>query len=159
MKTRRLAFVVALVAVLVVVSLYWLVPLSRTSQAAPAPAANTAFKGKVLLVSTNTMSTYLLEKAQFQKLGDQSCLVGKGAAEGRMMGWAKGRTVWLRMEHIVSITEFDDLKEAKKAMESGAGNPFGGIGVPVPPVVPDTTPRADRVPPPPNVDLPPAKKP
>jgi hypothetical protein len=154
MKTRRLSFVLALVAVLVIASLYWLVPLSRTSQAAPAPAADTAFKGKVLLVNTSNMYAYLLEKAQVQKLGDQSCLVGKGAAEGRLMGWAKGRTVWLRMEHIVSITEFDDLKEAKKAMESGAGNPIGGYAVPVP--VGD---GPGAVPPPPKDNLPPAKNP
>jgi hypothetical protein len=152
MKTRRLSFLLALAAVLVIASLYWLVPLSRTSQAAPAPAADTAFKGKVVLVNTKTMSAFLLEKAQVQKLGDQSCLVGKGAAEGQMMGWAEGRTVWLPMENIVTITEFVDLKGAKKAMESGAGNPFGGYGVPVL-ETPKTAPPGDKVPPPP------AKKP
>src|SRR5262245_947031 len=129
MKTRRLSFLLALVVVLLITSLYWLVPLSRTSQAAPAP--DTAFRGKVLLVNTKTMSAFLLEKAQVRKLGDQSCLVGKGAEEGQMMGWAKGRSMWLPMENIVTITEFDDLKEAKKAMESGAANPFGGFGMPV----------------------------
>jgi hypothetical protein len=152
MKTRRLSFLLALAAVLVIASLYWLVPLSRTSQAAPAPAADTPFKGKVVLVNTKTMSAFLLEKAQVQKLGDQSLLVGKGAAEGQMMGWAKGRTVWLPMENIVTITEFDDLKEAKKAMESGAGNAFGGLGLPVL-ETPKTAPPGDTVPPPP------AKKP
>jgi hypothetical protein len=60
------------------------------------------------------------------------------------------------MEQIVAITEFDDLKEAKKAMESGAGNPFGGLGVPDPLVVPDTAPTA---PPGVKVPPPPAKKP
>ena len=149
MKTRRLSFLLALATVLIIASLYWLVPLSRTSQAAPAPAADTAFKGKVLLVNTKTMSAFLLEKAQVQKLGDQSCLVGKGAEEGQMMGWAKGRTVWLPMENIVTITEFDDLKEAKKAMESGAANPFGGYGMPVPLEGPKTAPSGDKVPPPP----------
>ena len=160
MNPRRLSFLLALTAVLVIASLCWLVPLSRTSQAAPAPAADTAFKGKVLLVNTSNMYAYLLEKAQVQKLGDQSCLVGKGAAEGRMMGWSKGRTVWLRMEHIVSITEFDDIKDAKKAMESGAGNPigFGGIAMPIPPKVPDTAPPGGKGGPPPNGNLPPLDK-
>ncbi len=137
MKTRRLSFLLALTAVLVIASLYWLVPLSRTSQAAPVLAADTAFKGKVLMVNTSIMPAFLLEEAQLQKLGDQSCLVGKGAAQGRMDVWYKGRTVCLRMEYIVAITEFDDIKEAKKAMESGGRNPFGL---------------------PPNDDLPPAKK-
>ena len=158
MKTRRLSFLLALAAVLIIASLYWLVPLSRTSQAAPAPAADTAFKGKVVLVNTKTMSAFVLEKAQVHKLGDQSCLVGKGAEEGQMMGWAKGRTMWLPMENIVTLTEFDDLKEAKKAMESGGANPFGGFGVPVPINGPKTPPPGVKVPPPPNVDLPPAKR-
>jgi hypothetical protein len=149
MKARRLSFLLALTAVLVIASLNWLVPLSRTSQAAPVPAADAAFKGKVLLVNTSTMATFLLEKAQVRKLGDHSYLVGKGAAEGQMMDWAKGRTVWLRMEHIVMFTEFDDLKEAKKAMESGAANPFGGYGMPVPLEGPKTAPSGDKVPPPP----------
>ena len=149
MKTRRLSFLLALAAVLVIASLYWRVPPSRTSQAAPAPAADTAFKGKVLLVNTKTMSAFLLEKAQVRKLGDQSSLVGKGAEEGQMMGWAEGRTVWLPMENIVTITEFVDLKGAKKAMESGAGNPFGGFGMPALLEGPKTAPPGDKVPPPP----------
>jgi hypothetical protein len=150
MKTRRLSFLLALVVVLIIASLYWLVPLSRTSQAAPAPAADTAFKGKVLLVNTKTMSAFLLEKAQVRKLGDQSSLVGKGAEEGQMMGWAKGRTMWLPMENIVTITEFDDLKEAKKAMESGAANPFGGFGMPVLETPKTAPPGGDKGPLPPN---------
>ena len=144
MKIRRLSFLLALTAVLVIASLSWLVPLNRTSQAAPAPAADTAFKGKVLLVNTKTMSAFLLEKAQVHKLGDHSCLVGKGAEEGQMMGWAKGRTIWLPMENIVTITEFDDLKGAKKAMESGGANPFGGFGMPVPIQTPKTAPAGGK---------------
>jgi hypothetical protein len=56
------------------------------------------------------------------------------------------------MEQIVAITEFDDLKEAKKAMESGAGNPFAGIAATVPVVVPGTTPpvEVEKGPLPPN---------
>jgi hypothetical protein len=70
-----------------------------------------------------------------------------------MMGWAKGRTVWLPMENIVTITEFDDLKEAKKAMESGAGNPFGGFGMSVPLEGPKTAPPGVKG------ELPPEKRP
>ena len=153
MKTRRLSFLLALATVLVIASLYWRVPPSRTSQAAPAPAADTAFKGRVVLVNTKTMSAFLLEKAQVQKLGGQPCLAGKGAEEGQMMGWAKGRTVWLPMENIVTITEFDDLEGAKKAMESGAGNPFGGFGMPALLEGPKTAPPGVKG------ELPPEKRP
>jgi hypothetical protein len=132
MKTRSPYFLRALVVVLVIASLHWLVPLSRTSQEEPVQAADVGFKGKVLLVNSSNTSAFLLEKACVQKVGIHSCLVGKGVGEGRMMSWTKGRTVCLLMEHIVAITEFDDLKEAKKAIESAAGNPFGGDGLSVP---------------------------
>jgi hypothetical protein len=64
----------------------------------------------------------------------------------------------LLMEHIVAITEFYDLKEAKKAMESAAGNPFGGYGLPVPIEGPKMAPPGGKVLPPQNDDLPPTKK-
>jgi hypothetical protein len=123
MNLRRMPLLLALVSVLVLASIGWLVPLSRNSQAAPAPSSDAAFKGKVLLVNTNNMMTsaFLLERAQVQKIGDHSFLVGKGTADERIGGWYKDRMVRLQMEHVVSITEFDDLKDAKKAMESGGG--------------------------------------
>jgi hypothetical protein len=137
---------------LILASLYGIMPLTRTTEAAPAPSAEASFKGKVLLVSMANMSVYLVEKAQVQKIGDQSCLVGKGAGEGKMTTWYKGRTVWLRMENIVSITEFDDHKEAQKALESGGASPFGGYVVPAAveatPAVPGVAP-VPAVPPPP----------
>jgi hypothetical protein len=146
--------VLAAAVALILASIAWLLPLTRSTQAAPAPSADASFRGKVLLVSLNNMSVYLLEKAQLQKMGDQSCLVGKGAAEGKMAGWYKGRTVWLRMEHVVSITEFDDVKDAQKALESGGAGPFGGYATVVPAAVEGVPAIA---PPPPPADLP--KKP
>jgi hypothetical protein len=130
--------VLALATLLALSSLGWLVLLSRNTQAAPAPSSDAAFKGKVLLVNTNNMMTsaFLLEKAQVQKIGDHSFLVGKGTADGRLGGWYKDRTVRLHMEHVVSITEFDDLRDVKKAMESGGGGIMstisGPAAVPVP---------------------------
>ena len=130
MKRRCLPLILVVSAVLVLASLGWLVPLSKTSQAAPAPSNDVSFKGKVLLVNTSNMMmpAFLLEKAQVQKIGDRSWLMGKGASDGRMGGWYKGRTLRLNMEHIVSITEFDEIKDAKKALESGGGMPFGNGG-------------------------------
>lgn len=129
MNLRRMSLIFALVTLLVLATLGWLVPLSRNSQAAPAPSSDAAFKGKALLVNTTNMlaGTLILEKAQVQKIGDHSFLVGKGAADARMGGWYKDRTVRLQMEHVVSITEFDDLKDAKKAMEAGGVTVMGGI--------------------------------
>lgn len=129
MNRRRMPLVLALVVVFALASLALFMPLSRDSQAAPAPSSDAVFKGKVLLVSTTNMMTgaFLVEKAQVQKIGDHSFLVGKGAADARIGGWYKDRTIRLQMEHVVSITEFDDLKDAKKAMEAGGVTVMGGI--------------------------------
>jgi hypothetical protein len=133
MNRRRMPLVLTLAAVIVVASLYWCLSPSRSSQAAPAPSSDDAFRKKVLLVHTSSMmSAFILEKAQIRKIGDQFWLVGTGAADGRTHGWNKGRNVSLSMDHIDSITEFDQLADAKKALESGGGMPFGGHGMPIP---------------------------
>jgi len=133
MKRRCLPLILVLAAVLVVASIGWLAP-SKTSQAAPAPSGKDSFKGKVLLVSTSSRDFFLLEKAQAETMGGQSWLMGKGALDRLPVGWYKGRTVRIRMEQIVSATEFDDLKEGHKALED-AGRMFGsygGLGLPAP---------------------------
>ena len=144
---NRKRMVLAVAAVLVLAALGWLVSLSKTSQAAPVPSGDAAFKGKVLFVQAggNLMSSFfILEKAQVQKIGDRSCLVGKGAADGPIFVSHKGRTVWLPMAHIVSITEFDDAKEAKKALK-GVSSMIVGPGEPLP-VTPKDTPKIPSAP-------------
>jgi hypothetical protein len=158
MNRKRMSLVLASAVALGVAVLGWLVPLSRNSLAAPAPSSDASLKGKVLLVHTSNMmmGTFLLEKTHVQKMGEHSFLVGKGAAEGRMRAWYKERTVRLQMEHIVSITEFDDLKEAQKALQSGGGMPFGiggysGVDLP-PAAAPQAVPVAPPPPAPPRKD-------
>lgn len=124
MNRRRMPWVIVLGTALVLASLWWLAPLSKTTQAAPAPSGDAAFKGKVLLVhSSNMLAVFLLEKAQVQKVGDALWLMGKYAAEDDSY---EGRTVWLRMEHIIAIVEYDDLKQARKAVKSS------GVSIRVP---------------------------
>ena len=159
MNRRRMPLALTLVAVVVLASLGWLVPLLRNSQAAPAPASDASFKGKVLLVKTTDMmmGTFLLEKAQVQRMGEHSWLMGKGAADSRMGGWYKDRTVRLQAEHIVSITEFDDLKDAMKAFESGGMMGIGGVLAPpsATPLPVDVAPAGSAPVPPPAVVPPP----
>lgn len=163
---RRMPLVLALVVALVVTALSWLASW-RNSQAAPAPAvsSDTAFKGKLVLVNTDKammmMSNFLLEKVQVQRIGDRSFLVGKGAAEGRMGAGYKDRTVRINVEHIVSIIEFDDVKEATKALQQSGGmtmygGGYGGFAPTTPPVpvaIPGdrAIPKAPPPPPPPPV--------
>ncbi|MHB1425999.1 MAG: hypothetical protein ACYC3I_22780 [Gemmataceae bacterium] len=47
-------------------------------------------------------------------------LVGKGADVGGGANWQKGRTVWVPWERIDEITEFDNVQDAKKALEEEA---------------------------------------
>lgn len=163
---RRVRLVLALIAVFAVAGLGWLMPSSRNSQAAPAPApsGDTAFKGKIVLVNTDkmmTMSNFLLEKVQVQRLGDRSFLVGKGAAEGRMGAGYKDRTVRINVEHIVSLIEFDDVKEATKALQSGRmtvyGGGYGGFAPTATPV-PIAIPGERQLPKPPLPPPPPGKQ-
>jgi CBS domain-containing protein len=158
MNLRRMPLVLALVVVIALASLAWLMPLSGNSQAAPAPSSDAVFKGKVLLVSTTNMMTgaFLVEKAQVQKIGDHSFLVGKGAADARIGGWYKDRTIRLQMEHVVSITEFDDLKDAKKAMEeAGRMTAMGAIYEPAAgTIAPGSSIPATPTPPRPSTDRP-----
>ena len=159
-NVKCVRLVLAIAAVFVLASLGWFVPLSKTSQAAPAPSSDTAFKGKLLIVHTNNMMTpgFLLEKVQLQKIGDHSFLVGKGVAEGGNVGWYKGRTVRVQMDHIVSITEFDNLKDLEKGAQTtiigGGYAPVLPSTAPVPVEVPATPLPAPPVAPPPPKALP-----
>ncbi len=149
MNRRRISLALALTAVFILAAIGWFVPLSRRSEAAPAPSGDAAFKGKVLIVNTTAnfmIPSFLLEKAQVQKLGDHTFLVGKGAADDKVRGWYKGQTVRPQMEHILSVIEFDDLKDARKALESGGGIMVGPAALEGAPLVPagEALPSSDR---------------
>lgn len=130
MNRKRMPLVLTLAALLLLASLGWLVPVSRNGQAAPAPSSDAVFKGKLLMVQTTNMMMpyFLLEKAQMQKIGDHSFLAGKDLAlDGGNVGTFKGRTVRVQMEHIISITEFDNLKDLEKAAVPVEGAPAGVV--------------------------------
>jgi hypothetical protein len=120
--------ILVLAALLVLASIGWLAS-SKTSQAAPTPPSEDPFKGKVLLVRTQSTSVFLLESAQVEKMSALSWLMGKGVSDEQRGRLYKGRTVRIRMEDIESIAEFDDVEAANKALKSGAWT-FGLSGVP-----------------------------
>ena len=156
MNRRRMSLVLALAAVFALAALGWFVPLSRNSQAAPAPSNDAVFKGKLLAIITNkdTMIAFLLEKAQVQKIGDHLFLVGKGVADDENVtdtGWCKGRTVRIQMEHIVSITEFDNLKDFIKVSNRRAADRRGGGYTPATPAAAPAPAGVALSPPPPAV--------
>jgi hypothetical protein len=111
--TRRVMVGVAVAFVLGIV-----LPLATS---APVPAddkpnadKNSPFAGKVLIVHDHMGAMTVLEGVQIRQLGSKDFLMGKVAADD---AGSKGRTRWISIEAVDSITEYDNLKDAKKAYE------------------------------------------
>jgi hypothetical protein len=93
----------------------------------PASGTESPFAGKVIIVElASRWECRVLEKVQMRKLGGKNFLVGTGAVDP----CAKGRTVWVAMEAVGSIIEFDNVVDAKKAYELRL--PPGAIFAPQP---------------------------
>lgn len=118
MNTRRFSLVLAFTIVSATVLLCELLPLTRSSTAAPAPAAETNFKGKMLLIMMESRSA-VIEDVRVRKLGVRNFLVGKGVDDGREGNWAKGQILWIPLDRITMMTEFDNKEAMMKAMQEG----------------------------------------
>jgi hypothetical protein len=116
MKPRR--FAMALILALPLVFGYCLLPLMRTSTAAPVAPEDAPFKGKVLVVTMESKATLPLEHARIRKLGDRAFLVGKGCDERHPANWTKGQIVWIPMNRVEMIVEFESVEEMKKAVQA-----------------------------------------
>lgn len=116
MKTKYFPLAIALTLLLVFG--YGVAPTMRTGTAAPAPADDAPFKGKVLVVTMDYRSSSLLEHAQVRKIGDRSFLVGKGVDDGHPANWTKGQIIWLPMARVDLIVEFGSVEEMKKARKA-----------------------------------------
>jgi hypothetical protein len=138
MRTRpiSLAFVGAALLVIVGYGVATMLRARAAAFAAEAAAAEAAvgnpFPGKVLLVFLDSRSSIPIEKPQVRKLGEASFLVGMGSADVQGHHWAKNRTVWLPMDRIEMITEFDSVEEMKKAWKEAVETPADGPPVPLP---------------------------
>jgi hypothetical protein len=125
MKTNRSLLSVSFALVVAVV--LWFGLPSRPSSAAPAPKPTVPgeadFKGKVLNVSTDypDKTGAVLEQVRIRKIGERSFLVGKGVDDGRPESASyKGLTLWISVDHIVQIAEFESVDEAKKMMRQAS---------------------------------------
>jgi hypothetical protein len=119
MYTRRVSLVLAFLAVAAAVLLCWSLLLPRSSTA----AADANFKGKILFISIETDSI-ALEDSRYDKLGNRGFLVGKavdgGGAAGKFHG---GRTMWVSLDRIITMTEFDNKEALRKAIQEDSRNP------------------------------------
>ncbi len=116
MRTRRLSLACAGVAMLAFVGYFAVSRLQARAAAFAAEAAvGNPFPGKVLLVFLDSRSSIPLNNPEVRKLGDATFLVGKGSEDIHGHHWANKRTVWLPLERVEMITEFDNVDEMKKA--------------------------------------------
>jgi len=116
-KNRRFSCAIAFALALPLVFAYGLAPLMKTSTAAPASAEKTPFKGKAMLVLLKSNTSLPMVNAQIRKLADRTFLVGKGSDDGQPGNWTKGHMVWVPMERVHLIVEFDSVEEMKKSWE------------------------------------------
>jgi hypothetical protein len=87
-------------------------------------AAGVPFASKVILVHTDMLSRTILENPEIKQLGRESFVVGKRTGDEEEV--ENGRIIWINLRGAVSIEEFKNVKDARRA--SGPA--------PVPPPVP-----------------------
>lgn len=137
MKSRRFFLAITFALVLSLVFAFGLSPLMKPSTAAPAPVDNSPFKGKVVVVNLKSKYSENLEQAQVRKLGEHSFLVGKGIDDGQPARWTKGQMVWVPLDQVETIVEFESVERMRKAWEeyqknvpAPAPKPAGQVGSP-----------------------------
>jgi hypothetical protein len=95
--------------------------LSSGGTAAPAPAAENQFAGKILWISCkNGARGTVLENVSFRQIAGKAFIVGKcldSDERGTVNPWA-GALVWLAVDDVVQIMEFKTADELKKALRA-----------------------------------------
>jgi hypothetical protein len=111
---------------------------------APAPAdekpsadKKSPFAGKVIVVRGHAWNLTVLEGVQVRQIGTKDFLVGKAAAVDND-NVSKGRQMWISLEAVDTVTEYDNLKDAKEAYENARQVPAAAAVPPVaaPPLPP-----------------------
>jgi hypothetical protein len=83
-------------------------------------AADDPFAGKILVLNGRSNTNYeaTLEEVHLKRVGDQMFLVGKGFAADDGKGWYNGRTIWVPLNDLSHITEFEDRSDLIKARDN-----------------------------------------
>src|ERR1700733_11315199 len=109
------------IAVLVIVAIPLALVFCLSLRADPPQTAGQAgdpFSGKVLVLSGRSNANFeaTLEEVHIRRLGDQTFMVGKGVDEGK--GWYNGRPIWVAVNDVSRITEFEDRSDFIKAKDN-----------------------------------------
>jgi hypothetical protein len=78
------------------------------------------FTGKIVVVNQRSNSTLgaTLEDVHVRRIGDQTFLVGKGFAADEGKGWYNDRMIWVPVNDVSQVTEFEDRSDLLKARDS-----------------------------------------
>jgi hypothetical protein len=81
------------------------------------------FTGKIVVLTQRSNSTLgaTLEDVHIRRIGDQTFVVGKGFASEEGKGWYNDRTVWVPLNDISQVTEFEDRGDLLKARDNRRG--------------------------------------
>ncbi len=108
---------------LIIVAVPLALVFSFTLRADPPRAAGQTedlFSGKILVLNERSNAAFgaTLEEVHVTRLGDQTFLVGKGFDADEGKGWYNGRTVWVPLNEVSQIVEFQDRGDLIKASEN-----------------------------------------
>lgn len=109
----------------------WLVGDEPPTRATPATAAppteatpGDRLTGKTLAITIKSDPTYgiYLQETQLQTLGGKSFLVGTGVDSG-VGEWTAGRRLWVAVDDISEIIEFESPADLQKSLEPAEPGP------------------------------------
>jgi hypothetical protein len=113
--TKRILFGALLVTA---AGLLWQFIGPAPESAKAASAGDVPFKGKVIAVYTNTpvQAQAMLDNVRVRQLAGKQFLVGKHIDAGFRPS-DNGRTMWVAVDSITQIVEYEDAQDVKKAIE------------------------------------------
>ena len=115
--SKRCAVVLTCFLAIVLATRGW----SAGPEAVQAPGA-ADFTNKVLVVNVSDRSGSYIENVKTVKLGDRHFLVGNGIDLGGPHDWSRGKRLFVPIDEISHIVEFDSVDKLKQRLRE-VGNP------------------------------------
>src|SRR5688572_5218629 len=105
-------------AVLAIFTFPWALRAQDAKPAASAPDLS----GKIVTVTLNDDVGGVLKDARVLSLGDRQFIAGVGVNMGTN-DWREGYRVWIPIDKVIQIVEFDTLDDARKAYNTAFQRP------------------------------------
>ncbi|MBX3441643.1 MAG: hypothetical protein KF774_04490 [Planctomyces sp.] len=87
---------------------------------APEGASRLPFQSKIVAVTllSDVKDLLLMTDLTEQALGDRLYLVGQGVDDGETSDWRNGKRIWIPMDDIQQIIEFESVEAFRESLES-----------------------------------------